>query len=295
MNVALRAGECQFKLDPSAKRGNITREIRGDRLGAGLNDLRAERGFVVGIGAGAFGLEVVAGEVVAEEGEGFVWSVGNLEELAVARRDGALVNKNIHVQNLVPVGRTVEKNGHFLGELVGLREGKGLEHLVESTEAAGKNDKRLGQVGKPVLTHEKVVKLEVERRRDEAVGILLERQPDVEPDGLASGLVGSPVGGLHDAGTSAGGNDEAMAARLQTFRPGGQQEGEPAGVFVVTSHFDGSLGAATAQFAGGSLIQLRLTCGLLFLRSGLDRASVFKQLKLLVSLVESAEACRTVK
>src|SRR5580704_15174830 len=104
-----------------------------------------------------FRLEVVAGEVFAQQGEGFVGSIGDVEELAVAGRDSSFINKNIEIQDLVPVGGSVENDGHLLGQLAGLGESEDLEHFVEGSKAAREDDERFRQIGEPVLTHEKVM------------------------------------------------------------------------------------------------------------------------------------------
>ena len=96
-------------------------------------------------------------------------------------RDGALFGEHLEVDHFLPVLRSVDDDGDLLGELVGLGEGEKLEHFVEGAEAAGENDQRLGQVGEPVLAHEEVVELEVERGRDEGVGQLLEGQRMLRP------------------------------------------------------------------------------------------------------------------
>src|SRR5271155_4342048 len=74
------------QIEASAKRGNNTREIRAARSGAGLSDLRPEGSLIFGLCAGRIWLQVVPCEVVAQEGEGFVRRVGNLEELAISGR-----------------------------------------------------------------------------------------------------------------------------------------------------------------------------------------------------------------
>ena len=99
--------------------------------------------------------------------------------------DGALFGEDVEVDDALPVGRAVDDDGDLLGELVGLGEGEQLEHFVQGAEAAGKDDQRLGEVGEPVLAHEEVVEVEVERGRDVGVGHLLEGQLDVQADGLA--------------------------------------------------------------------------------------------------------------
>ncbi len=93
--------------------------------------------------------------------------------------------------------------------------------------------------------------------RDVGIGILLEGQIDVEADAFASGLVGAEVGGFHDAGTSAGGDDEAAAAGGNLDGPLGEQVGQAAGVFVVTGHVDGGEGALEVLFLlGGGRFRL---------------------------------------
>jgi len=49
--------------------------------------------------------------------------------------------------------------------------------------------------------------------------------------------------GFHDAGTSAGGDDKAVALGRDLGGPFGQQVGEAARVFIVASHVDGGFGA----------------------------------------------------
>ena len=78
------------------------------------------------------------------------------------------------------------------------------------------------------------------------VGILLEGQIDVEADGFASGLVGTEVGGFHDAGTTAGGDDEAVAAGGNLNGPLGKKKSQASRVLVVAGHVDGGAGALEA-------------------------------------------------
>ncbi len=56
------------------------------------------------------------------------------------------------------------------------------------------------------------------------------------------------VGGFHDAGTTAGSDDEAAAASGNLDGPLGKQVGEAAGIFVVTGHVDGGKGALQILF-----------------------------------------------
>jgi hypothetical protein len=55
-------------------------------------------------------------------------------------------------------------------------------------------------------------------------------------------------------------------------------------------HFDGRRGAAQAQFARGSLLDVIGSSGLLFFGSGLAGAGIFEQLEFAARFVEGAEA-----
>src|ERR1700761_4457578 len=145
-----------------------------------------------------------------------------LKELEVSGRDRSLLHQYIQVDYRFPVGRTVENDRDLLGQLFGLGEGKDFEGFVERAEAARKDHQRFGKVGEPVLAHEEVVELEVERRRDVGVGQLLKWQLDVEPNSLAAGLVRAAVGRFHNSRAPTGGDDETALATLQGHRPLGK-------------------------------------------------------------------------
>ena len=74
----------------------------------------------------------------------------------------------------------------FLRQLLGLRQRQDLQHFVQRSEAARKHHQRLGEIREPELAHEEVVKLEAQLRADVRIGQLLERQPDIQPDGFAA-------------------------------------------------------------------------------------------------------------
>src|SRR5208337_1799215 len=147
------------------------------------------------------------------------------------------------IDDLLPVLAAIHDDDNFLRQLLRLGEGDNLKEFVERTETSGKNHQPFGQVREPELAHEKVMELEVERRRDVAVRILLEGQVDVEPDGFSSRFVGAKIGGFHDAGAAAGGDDKAVALGGNLGGPFGQQASQAARVFVVASHVNGGLGA----------------------------------------------------
>src|SRR5579872_845342 len=92
------------------------------------------------------------------------------------------------------------------------------------------------------------MELEVERRSNELVRVLLERKLNIESDALAACFKSAAVGGLHDAGPSAGGHDKAVTAGGDGDRPLGQHVSEFARVFVVAGHVDVGLSALQVLF-----------------------------------------------
>ena len=215
-----------------------------------------------------------------------------MEEVDVAGGDSAPLDRgDPEVDEALPVVGAIEKNGDVAGELVGLGEGEDLERLVEGAEAAGEDDEGFGEVGEPELAHEEVVELEVERGRDVTVGMLLEGKLDIEADGLGAGLVGSAVGGLHDAGSSAGGDDVAMARAGKGLGPGGDEIGQFTSIFVVGGHLYGCFGSAVLKFRGFAFGDLFGRGGLLVVRGWLDGAGVVEEFQLCAGDVEGVEAC----
>ena len=126
--------------------------------------------------------------------------------------DGAGIDHGVEVDEALPVLTAVNHHQNLLGQLLGLGQGQNFKKLVQSAEAAGKDHQGLGQIGEPELAHEEVMELKIKRRRDVGIRVLFEGQIDVEADGFPARLLGSQVGGFHDAGAASGGHDEAPAA-----------------------------------------------------------------------------------
>src|ERR1700722_1224355 len=156
--------------------------------------------------------KVVFGQTVAEEVECVFGSVDEFKQVQVLGSNGASFDEGLEVHDAMPIFAAVDDDQNFFGEFVSLGESENLEEFIDGSESAGKNYQRFGEVGEPELAHEKIVKLEVERESDVGIGLLLKGKINVEANVLASGLVSSKVGGLHDARASAGGNDKAVAA-----------------------------------------------------------------------------------
>src|SRR5580692_7880137 len=168
--------------------------------------------------------------------------VDDLEKFEIRRRYGTSVDEGLEVDDLVPVLAAVDDDQNLFCQLVGLSEGQDFEQFVHRAEAAGKDHQAFGEIGKPELAHEKVMELEVERWRDVLVRMLLEGELNIEADALASGFVSAQVSGFHDAGASAGGNHEAVAASGNGDRPLRQHVRQFARVFVIASHVHAGVG-----------------------------------------------------
>src|ERR1700684_3650624 len=158
----------------------VTSAIRAYRDCYSLSTARLRDVGEIGVLGGGFGFQVIPGEAVAENLECLIGGVRNLEQFLIAGRDGSLVDEDVEIDDFFPIAGAVEDDSDFFGELLRLGKGENFEHFVESAEASGKNDQGFCEIGEPVLAHEEVVELEVERGRDEAVGHLLKGQADVE-------------------------------------------------------------------------------------------------------------------
>ncbi len=79
----------------------------------------------------------------------------------------------------------VQNDCYFLRQLLRLYQRQDLEKLVHRSESARKDHQRLRQIGEPELAHEEVMEFEVQFVRDVRIRPLLERQTDVQTDGLA--------------------------------------------------------------------------------------------------------------
>src|SRR6266478_9342131 len=206
---------------------------------------------------------MVLGQSFFQELQTLLWRIGHLEQFEVWWRDHAGVDHGVEIDDFLPVRAAIDDNDNLLSQLLSLSKGEDFKKFVERAEASGKDHQRFGQIREPELTHEKVMELEVERRRDVGVRILLERQIDVEAYGFSASLVSAKICRFHDARSAAGSDDKAMALGGDLGGPFGQQEGKPARVFVVASHVNCGLGAlhVLGLLCGGNLCAIAADCG----------------------------------
>src|SRR5579862_4138189 len=112
--------------------------------------------------------------------------VGETEEVQIFGTDHLMTCERVKIDDLFPVFASIKKNQDAPVELSGLLQRQDLGHLVERAEAARKHYQRARQMSEPQLTHEEIMELERQSARDVAIGPLLVRQSDVEPDGPAA-------------------------------------------------------------------------------------------------------------
>src|SRR5688572_12120198 len=107
--------------------------------------------------------------MLLEQLECLLRAVSPLHQTEIDARDRAPVLERLELQDLIPILRPVKNDLDLLGKLLGLHQGENLEELVERTEAARKNDQRLGQIRKPEFAHEEVMELEMQSVGDERI------------------------------------------------------------------------------------------------------------------------------
>src|SRR5437660_4453833 len=167
---------------------------------------------------------MVLGQSIFQELQAFLWRIGHLEQFEVWWLDHGGSDHGVEIDDFLPVRAAIDDNDNLLSQLLSLGKGEDFKKFVERAEASGKDHQRFGQIREPELTHEKVMELEVERRCDVGIRILLEGQIDVETDGFSASFVSAKICRFHDARATAGGDDKAMALGGDLCRPFGQQE-----------------------------------------------------------------------
>src|SRR5260370_22672301 len=122
-----------------------------------------------------------------------------------------MTQQRVKVQYFVPEFGSVQDDYNFFDQFLGLHQREDLAELVESAVAAGKHHQRFRKISEPELAHEEVVEFEGQLRRDEGIGALLERQTDIESDGLPAGVLRAAIGCFHDAGPAAAPHHKSTA------------------------------------------------------------------------------------
>jgi len=135
------------------------------------------------------------------------------QQVEVRRRDHAFVGQRLEIHHPRPELAPEQQHRDRL-HLAGLDQRQQFEHLVERAEAAGKYGQRPCPKQEMHLAQGKIMELEAQFRRDEAVGRLLMGQDDVHADGGGAHIVGAAIGRLHDRGAAARTDDEMAASRF---------------------------------------------------------------------------------
>jgi len=163
--------------------------------------------------------------------------------------DGAFVGEEMKVDDAIPELAAIQDDGNRR-HAVHLPQGEDLEEFVEGTEAAGEDDEAFRTQEEVHFADGEVAKLKAEVGRDEGVGQLLFGQGDVEADRFRTDVVGTAVGGFHDAGAAAGDDGEiALAVNLAGTR---HEVREFAGVVVEMGFREDALGAGDGSLLDGA-------------------------------------------
>src|SRR5579862_9265864 len=88
------------------------------------------------------------------------------------------------------------------------------------------------------------MKAEIQVFSDVGIGALLVRKLDAEADGRAACVEGAAVRCLHDSGTAARADDEALRVHAERHGPARDAPGEFTRFFVVTRHLQVGFGVA---------------------------------------------------
>src|SRR5262249_18268264 len=161
----------------------------------------------------------------------------SVENLKVFRTDGSPADEGIEINDLVPVFRTEQHDGHDLPRLGGLNQCQHFKKFVDGAETTGEDDESFRQINKPELTHEEIMEVEDQFRGDIPVHTLFVRQLDIETKASAACEKRAATGRFHHSSRSSGTDDEVMMTgeRLRPFR---QSPREFDGVSVVSCELD---------------------------------------------------------
>src|SRR5215470_11680843 len=155
---------------------------------------------------------MILGQPVAQVFKTFFRRIDHGEQLEILWGDRPRISHDLKIEHLVPVFAAINEHKYFLCQFLGLRQRKYFEEFIQSSEPSWKDDQCLRQVSEPELPHEKVMELEVQRRRDVGVRVLLKGKIDVEANGFASRFYRAQVRRFHDAWPSARGHNKAVPA-----------------------------------------------------------------------------------
>jgi hypothetical protein len=102
-----------------------------------------------------------------------------------------------------PIG-FLHENDRDWGHFGCLEERQQFEQFVERAKPTGEDDECVGAHCKVKFSDGKIVKLKGQVRCRIRIGLLLVRQPDVEPDRRRTSIRSAPVCRFHDTPTAAG-------------------------------------------------------------------------------------------
>src|SRR5207245_1487642 len=127
-----------------------------------------------------------------------------------------------------------------------------LKQFIQSSKTARENHQRLGQIREPELSHEKVMELEVQRRRDVRIWVLFERQPDIQANGFRTRLLRTAVSRLHNSRSATSRNHKAPPPSRNLRGPRAQQKRHSPGIFIIACRLNSGLRPPALDIFGGA-------------------------------------------
>src|SRR5215469_2363952 len=123
--------------------------------------------------------QMILGQAFLQVFEPLLGSIYDLEQFQVRRGNRSRIHECLKINHAVPVLAAVDYDQNLLGQLFRLRERENFKQLIHGAESAGEDDEGFRKICEPEFAHEEVMEIEVERRSDIRIRILLKWQANV--------------------------------------------------------------------------------------------------------------------
>src|SRR5689334_14520092 len=104
---------------------------------------------------------MILGKSVTQYAKPVLRRIHHLEQVEIFWRNRAGIGHHFQIQSFAPIFAAINDDQNFLRELLRLRQSQDFKQLIQSPKTTGENHQSLGEIRKPELTHEKVMKLKI--------------------------------------------------------------------------------------------------------------------------------------
>lgn len=155
-------------------------------------------------------------EVVLDDLDDLFRVVGDMEQVHIIGRNIAFGQHRI----LYPPDQAapelgVEEDQRYLRHAPGLDQCQELADFIQGAKAAGHEDKRRAVFDETGLAREEIT--ERHREIDVGIGLLLEREHDIEADRASPGIMSAAVARFHNARAAAGDDRKARLSEERAY------------------------------------------------------------------------------